>query len=355
MVPHLYHKCKTKPLEIQIMAQNILITGGAGFIGSNFAHYWTKNHPEDKVTVFDALTYAGNLENLALIKDKITFIKGDITNDADVDTAVSGQDIVVHFAAESHNDRAILDPDIFIKTNVLGTHALLRASRKHNVKRFHHISTDEVFGHIELSSNEKWTEDSPYAPRSPYSASKAGSDHIVRAYFHTFGLPITITNCTNNFGPYMFPEKLMPLAITNALEDKNIPVYGKGDQVRDWLFVNDHCRAIDLVLEKGKVGETYLVGSQHREYTNLEIIKIILKLLGKDESLIEFVADRPGHDAKYAIDAGKITRELGWQPEHNVEEWLEVMVRWYKDNEAWWKKVKSGEYQKYYDQNYLNR
>lgn len=333
----------------------LLVTGGAGFIGSNFVHYWVENHPTDEVVVLDALTYAGNTENFATIKDKITFIKGDISDEAVVTKAMSGVDTVVHFAAESHNDRAIMEPDIFVRTNVLGTHTLLRVALKQNIKRFHHISTDEVFGHIELDSDEKWTETSPYDPRSPYSASKAASDHLVRAYHTTYGLPITITNCTNNFGPYMFPEKLLPVAITNLLEGKKVPIYGNGLQVRDWLYVKDHCRAIDLVLQKGKIGETYLVGSSHREYTNLEVIKMVLKIMGKSETEIEFVKDRPGHDAKYAIDASKIINELGWKPEHDFEDWLKIMVQWYVDNEVWWKNVKSGEYQKYYNKNYLNR
>jgi dTDP-glucose 4,6-dehydratase len=330
----------------------ILVTGGAGFIGSNFVHYWVQNHPEDEVVVLDALTYAGNLENLDLIKDKFTFIQGGITVEADVTKAIAGVDTVVHFAAESHNDRAILDPDIFVSTNVLGTHTLLRAAKKEGVKHFHHISTDEVFGMIEAGSTEKWTELSPYDPRSPYSASKAGSDHLVRAYFHTFGLPVTITNCTNNFGPYQFPEKLISLAITNILEGKKVPVYKPGNQVRDWLYVDDHCSAIEKVLLGGKPGETYLVGSEHREYTNLEVVKMILQMLGKDESYIEFIGDRPGHDVKYAIDSSKIRNELGWKPKHDFEEWLRQTVDWYKHNESWWKKVKSGEYTDYYKKQY---
>jgi dTDP-glucose 4,6-dehydratase len=333
----------------------LLITGGAGFIGSNFVHYWIKNYPQDELVVLDNLTYAGNLENLELVKDKFVFLKGDICVEAMADKAMQGIDIVVHFAAESHNDRAIMDPGIFVKTNVLGTQNLLNAARKNGVKRFHHISTDEVFGEIPLSSKEKWTEDTPYNPRSPYSASKAGSDHLVRAYGHTYELPITITNCTNNFGPYMFPEKFLPLAITNLLENKKIPIYGNGQQVRDWLYVDDHAAAIDLVLQKGSIGSTYLIGSEHREYTNLEVAKILLKIMGKDESFLEFVKDRPGHDQKYAVDASKIRTELGWRPEHEFEQWLESTVDWYKNNEAWWKRVKSREYQKYYQEQYNNR
>lgn len=317
----------------------VLITGGAGFIGSNFVHYWVTQHPEDEVVVFDALTYAGNLKSLDSVKDKIHFIQGDITDARAARTAMEGVDTVVHFAAESHNDRAIVDPDIFVRTNVLGTHTLLRLALQNKIKRFHHISTDEVFGHIELDSNEKWTERSPYNPRSPYSASKAGSDHLVRAYYSTFGLPVTITNCTNNFGPYMFPEKFLPLAITNILQGKKIPIYGNGKQIRDWLYVTDHCRAIDLVLSQGTIGETYLVGSAHREYTNFEVAKMVLEIMGKDESWIEFVPDRPGHDAKYAIDASKITNELGWQPQHNFEEYLQEMIQWYTTNTDWWQEA----------------
>lgn len=321
--------------------QKILITGGAGFIGSNFVHYWLKKYPADKITVLDKLTYAGNLKNLAAVDDKINFIKGDICSPLDVERAMQGVDTVVHFAAESHVDRSIEGPDEFVKTNVLGTHELLKAALKFGIKRFHHISTDEVFGQIELESNEKWTEESPYNPRSPYSASKAASDHLVRAYGITYGLPFSISNCSNNFGPYHFPEKFIPLAITNILEGKKIPVYGQGNQVRDWLYVEDHCRAIDLIIQSSEsVNQTYLVGASHREYSNLEIAKKIAKLLNKDESVIEYVKDRPGHDLKYAIDFSKIKNELGWEPLHNFEDWLNATVNWYKQNEAWWKPLK---------------
>lgn len=318
----------------------ILVTGGAGFIGSNFVRYWTKKYPNDNLVVLDNLTYAGNEDNLKDLEKEIEFYRGDIGSEETVRKAMSGADTVVHFAAESHNDRAILDPDIFVTTNVLGTNALLRQALKLGVKRFHHISTDEVFGSLDLKVKEKWSEQSPYDPRSPYSASKAGSDHLVRAYFHTFGLPVTITNCTNNFGPYHFPEKLIPLAITNVLEGKKIPVYGNGQQVRDWLYVEDHCRAIDLVLEKGIIGNTYLVGSEHKEYTNLEVVEMILKILGKGGDQIEFVTDRPGHDQKYAVDSSKIKNELGWKPMHDFEFWLGKTVEWFQENEAWWKKLK---------------
>lgn len=323
----------------------LLITGGAGFIGSNFVHYWLKNHPDDKIVVLDKLTYAGNLENLESVKDKIVFIKGDVCDEVIVDQAMEGIDVIVHFAAESHVDRSITGPDEFVRTNVLGTHQLLKSARKHNIKRFHHVSTDEVFGQIALDSNEKWNEDSPYNPRSPYSASKAASDHLVRAYYHTYGLPITISNCSNNIGPFMFPEKLIPLAITNLLKGKKIPIYKPGNQIREWLFVEDHCSGIEAILQKGKMGETYFIGPDNPELSNLEVIKKLLKLMGKDESNLEFVADRPGHDQKYALDHSKITKELGWSPKFGLDEALEKTIKWYQDNQAWWKKVKSGEYQ----------
>ncbi|MCL5667255.1 MAG: dTDP-glucose 4,6-dehydratase [Patescibacteria group bacterium] len=333
----------------------ILITGGAGFIGSNFVRYWIKHYPKDEIVVLDKLTYAGNLENLADVKDRISFVKGDICDEAAADKAMAKADMVVHFAAESHNDRAIMDPDVFVRTNVFGTHVLLKAALRRKVKRFHHISTDEVFGDLPLNSKIKWNEASPYNPRSPYAASKAGSDHLVRAFYHTYGLPVTITNCTNNFGPFMFPEKFLPLAITNLLEGKKIPIYGNGRQVRDWLYVDDHCSAIDLVLHKGKIGDTYLVGSEHREYANLEVAKILAKIMGEGEDCIEFVKDRPGHDQKYSINAQKIQTELGWKPKHEFKEWLEITVDWYKNNKSWWQRVKSGEYQKYYTLQYKNR
>lgn len=332
----------------------LLITGGAGFIGSNFVLYWMKNHPEDHVVNFDKLTYAGNLENLREVENNpnYSFIQGDICDPAQVATAMQGVDIVVHFAAESHVDRSILEPAEFVRTNVLGTQVLLDAAMKNAVKRFHHVSTDEVFGALEVDSHDKFSENTPYAPRSPYAASKAGSDHLVRAYFTTYGLPITITNCSNNFGQYHFPEKLIPLAITNVLEDKKIPIYGDGQQIRDWLHVEDHCRAIDMVLQKGKIGETYLVGGMMDLIPNIEVAKRILKLLGKDESYIEFVKDRPGHDRKYDVDWTKIKNELGWEPQYTFDEWLEKTVEWYKANEEWWKKVKSGDYQSYYQKQY---
>ena len=332
----------------------ILATGGAGFIGSNFILYWIKNHPDDEIVNLDKLTYAGNLENLRLVKENSNykFIYGDICDIKIVGDAMQGIDTVVHFAAESHVDRSILEPSPFIVTNVMGTQILLDAALKNNVKRFHHISTDEVFGSLSLESKEKFNENTKYDPRSPYSASKAGSDHLVKAYFHTFGLPITITNCSNNFGPYQFPEKLIPLAITNLLEDKKVPLYGDGLYVRDWLYVEDHCRAIDTILTKGKVGETYCVGGMTEEMNHLALTKKILKLLGKDESYIEFVKDRPGHDRKYAVDWSKTKNELGWEPLHSFDEWLGKTVNWYKENRQWWENIKSGDYKDYYKKQY---
>jgi len=332
----------------------LLVTGGAGFIGSNFILYWMKNHPEDIIVNFDKLTYAGNLENLREVEKNpnYSFAHGDICDAEVVEKAMGGVDTVVHFAAETHVDRSISGPAIFVTTNVAGTQVMLDAALKHNVKRFHHVSTDEVFGSLELNDPSKFNERTNYNPRSPYAASKAGADHFVRAYHTTYGLPITITNCSNNFGPFMFPEKLIPLAITNILEDKKIPIYGDGLYVRDWLYVEDHARAIDMVLSKGKVGETYVVGGMEKLIPNIEIAKKIVKLLGKDESYIEFVKDRPGHDRKYDVDWSKIKKELGWQPQYSFDEYLKKTVNWYKENRSWWEHIKSGEYQKYYEQQY---
>lgn len=332
----------------------LLVTGGAGFIGSNFILYWLKNHPQDQIVNLDKLTYAGNLENLTAIKGNpnYSFVKGDICDGKAVEQALSGVDTVVHFAADSHVDRSILDPDPFIKTNIEGTYILLKAALKNKVKRFHHISTDEVFGALPLESKEKFTEKTLYNPRSPYSASKAGSDHLVRAFFVTYGLPITISNSSNNFGPYQFPEKFIPLAVTNLLEEHKVPVYGDGLHVRDWLYVEDHCRAIDLILGKGKVGETYLVGGLTEDISNLEIVKKIFKIMGKGEEMMEYVKDRPGHDRKYSVDWSKINKELGWKPAFDFDTYLQKTVDWYKQNQDWWKHVKSGEYQKYYEQQY---
>jgi len=332
----------------------ILVTGGAGFIGSNFILYWLKNHPQDLIVNLDKLTYAGNLENLESVQgnQNYQFIQGDICDAKVTEDAMSGVDTVVHFAAESHVDRSITQPGSFVKTNVLGTQVLLEAALKNKVKRFHHISTDEVYGSLNLEDKNIFNERTVYNPRSPYSASKAGSDHLVRAYYHTYNLPITISNCSNNFGPYQFPEKLIALAITNLLENKKVPVYGDGLYVRDWLYVEDHCRAIDLILEKGKIGETYCVGGLTEDVSNLEVIKKILKLLGKDESSIEYVKDRAGHDRRYALDWSKIKNELGWEPQYGFDEWLAKTVRWYQENTDWWRNVKNGEYQEYYQKQY---
>ncbi|QQG43537.1 MAG: dTDP-glucose 4,6-dehydratase [Candidatus Daviesbacteria bacterium] len=312
----------------------ILVTGGAGFIGSNFIRYYLKNHPQDTVVNFDKLTYAGHLESLRDVEQnpRYLFIKGDITDPAAVDQAMSTVDIIVHFAAESHVDRSVIDPLVFVKTNVLGTATLLDAALKHQVKRFHHISTDEVYGDLQLNESS-FTENSPYQPRTPYSASKAGSDHLVRSFFETYGLPVTITNCANNFGPYHDPEKLIPRFITNLLLGQKVPLMGRGENIREWLYVEDHARAIDLVLQKGKVGETYLINGE--EKTNLEVTKKILEILRLNETYIEYVDHRLGHDFRYANDGSKI-RKLGWRQKHNFDKWLEKTVQWFKENEWWW-------------------
>ena len=321
----------------------LLVTGGAGFIGSNFILYWLKKYPEDKIVNLDKLTYAGNLENLKSIKKNpnYEFVQGDICNPQLVNSLTEKADTIVHFAAESHVDRSITDPAPFIKTNIEGTYVLLEAALKNKVRKFHHVSTDEVFGALELNSKEKFNDFSPYNPHSPYSASKAASDHLVNAYHTTYNLPITISNCSNNFGPFQFPEKLIPLAITNIFEGKKVPVYGDGLYVRDWLYVEDHVKAIDLILQKGKVGETYLVGGLTEDIANIDIVKRILKIMGKDESQIEFVKDRPGHDRRYAIDWSGISKELGWKPEHNFDEYLKITVDWYVNNRKWWERIKN--------------
>lgn len=333
------------------MAMKILVTGGAGFIGSNFIHFILEQYPEDSIVNLDNLTYAGNLENLASVEDntQYRFIKGDIGDVVLIDSLVAQCDVVVHFAAESHVDRSILGPEAFVQTNVFGTFTLLEAARKYS-KRFHHVSTDEVFGSLERDA-PAFNEATPYDPRSPYSASKAASDHLVRAYFHTYGLPVTLSNCSNNYGPYHFPEKLIPLALTNLLEEKKVPVYGDGRQIRDWLFVEDHCRAIDVILRQGKIGETYCIGG-NGERENIWIVEQLLTLLGKDTSSIEYVTDRPGHDRRYAIDFTKIRTELGWEPSVSLAEGLARTVAWFQKNENWWKRVKSGEYQQYYASQY---
>lgn len=321
----------------------LLVTGAAGFIGSNFILYWMEHHPDDDVVNLDALTYAGNLENLASLSHnpQYHFIHGNICDAAVVVKAMMGVDTVVHFAAESHVDRSITEPAPFVMTNVVGTQVLLEAALRAGVKRFHHVSTDEVFGSLKLEDLSKFSERTQYNPRSPYSASKAGSDHLVNAYYHTYGLPVTITNCSNNFGPYQFPEKFIPLAITNILEGKKVPVYGDGKHVRDWLYVEDHCRAIKAVLAKGKTGETYCVGGLTEDIDNLSVVKKILHIMGMDETAIEFVKDRPGHDRKYALDWTKIREELGWEPQHDFDTWLEKTVVWYKEHESWWRPLKT--------------
>lgn len=342
--------------------KNLLVTGGAGFIGANFVHYWLTNHPSDTVVVLDALTYAGNPANLTE-HPKLRFVHGDICDGELVARLLREHHIdwIVHFAAESHVDRSITGPDEFIRTNVIGTHTLLKAAREEWSRggsmrqdvRFHHVSTDEVYGSLR-TGDPAFTERTPYSPNSPYSASKAGSDHLVRAYGHTYGLPVTTSNCSNNYGPYQFPEKLFSLAITNLIEGKKVPVYGDGRQVRDWLHVSDHSKAIDRIIHDGRVGETYCIGGDG-ECENLHIVQMILGIMGKDDSSVEFVTDRPGHDRRYAMDHGKITQELGWQPEISLEEGLRATVDWYQTNETWWRHVKSGEYQKYYEAQYHKR
>ena len=320
----------------------LLVTGGAGFIGSNFILYWLKKYPQDNIVNLDKLTYAGNLENLKSIEKNpnYEFVQGDICNSQLVNSLTEKIDVIVHFAAESHVDRSIQNPAPFIKTNIEGTYVLLEAALRNKVKKFHHVSTDEVFGTLELNSKEKFNDNTPYNPHSPYSASKASSDHLVRAYHTTYNLPITISNCSNNFGPYQFPEKLIPLAITNLIEGKKVPVYGDGLYVRDWLYVEDHCKAIDLILQKGKIGETYLVGGLTEDIANIDIVKKILKIMGGNETQIEFVKDRPGHDRRYAIDWSRINKELGWKPGHNFDEYLKITVDWYINNRKWWEKIK---------------
>lgn len=332
----------------------LFVTGGAGFIGANFVLYWLRQYPDDTIVTFDALTYAGNLENLEEAKNnpRHVFIKGDICDKDAVRNAMDGCDVVVHFAAESHVDRSILDPSPFVRTNVVGTHVLLEVAREKKIQRFHHVSTDEVFGSLDLVEKQIFSEQTPYRPRSPYSATKAASDHLVRAYFYTYGLPITITNCSNNYGPFQFPEKLIPLAITNLIEGKKVPIYGDGLYVRDWLYVEDHCRAIDMVVRHGKIGETYCVGGLTEDINNLSIVRKILAYMGKDESYIEFVKDRPGHDRRYAIDWSKIKQELGWEPLHDFDTWLKETIQWYQEHQGWWRRVKSGEYRSYYEQQY---
>jgi dTDP-glucose 4,6-dehydratase len=332
----------------------LLVTGGSGFIGSNFILYWIKHHQHDEIVNLDLLTYAGNPDNLKDIENepRYRFMHGDICDPDAVTAAMEGVDAVVHFAAESHVDRSIMDPSRFVRTNVLGTQVLLDAALKRDAVRFHHVSTDEVYGTLALDGEDAFDETTPYDPRSPYAASKAGSDHLVRAYHHTYGLPVTVSNCSNNFGPYQFPEKLIPLAITNIIEGKRIPVYGDGRHVRDWLYVDDHCRAIELILEKGKIGDTYTVGGMTDHISNREVVETIAEAMGKDASVMEFVKDRPGHDVRYSVDWTKIRDELSWKPEHEFRTYLEKTITWYSTHTDWWKRVKSGEYRSYYEKQY---
>ncbi|MEK4604526.1 MULTISPECIES: dTDP-glucose 4,6-dehydratase [Bacillus] len=334
----------------------VLVTGGAGFIGSNFVRYMVKKYPEYNIVNLDALTYAGNLENLKDIEElsNYKFIKGDIADRQFINQLFKEEnfDYVLNFAAESHVDRSIINPDIFIQTNIQGTQVLLDAAKNAEVKKYLQVSTDEVYG--TLGETGYFTEETPLASNSPYSSSKAGADLLVRAYHETFGLPVNITRCSNNYGPFHFPEKLIPLMIINALNDKQLPVYGDGLNVRDWLHVEDHCQAIDLVLHKGKNGEVYNVGGNN-ERTNIEIVKTILKALDKPESLIKYVTDRPGHDRRYAIDATKLREELGWSPKYNFDTGIEQTIKWYLENQDWWKNIISGEYQEYFKNQYANR
>jgi len=330
---------------------HLLITGGAGFIGSNFIRYILNKYLDYKIINLDALTYAGNLENLKDIENdsRYKFVKGDICDRELVFELVKDVDVIVHFAAESHVDRSILDSSDFVRTNVIGTQVLLEVARKNNT-RFHHISTDEVFGSLGLN-DPGFNEKTSYDPRSPYSASKASSDHLVRAYFHTYNLPITISNCSNNYGPYQFPEKVIPLFITNLLENKKVPLYGDGMNIRDWIHVEDHNRGVDLIIHQGKIGETYCLGGGN-ELTNKELTLKIIHSVGKDESVIEYVKDRAGHDKRYAIDFSKIKNELGWEPEIDFETGLKELIDWYKNNQEWVERCKSGEYQDYYNKQY---
>lgn len=336
---------------------NIIVTGGAGFIGGNFVHYMVKKYPYYNIIVLDKLTYAGNMETLAPVIEKISFEKADIADSRSVNMIFEKYkpDIIVNFAAESHVDRSIEDPGIFLQTNIIGTQTLMEACRKYGIKRYHQVSTDEVYGDLPLDRPDLFfTEETPIHTSSPYSASKASADLLVQAYYRTYELPVTISRCSNNYGPYHFPEKLIPLMIANALADKPLPVYGKGLNVRDWLYVEDHCRAIDLIIHKGKTGEIYNIGG-HNEKANIDIVRTILKLLGKPESLITYVTDRKGHDLRYAIDPEKIHNELGWLPETKFEDGIVKTINWYLDNRSWWERIINGEYRDYYNKMYADR
>lgn len=337
----------------------LLVTGGAGFIGCNFIHYMVKKYPQDMIVNLDLLTYAGNLESLQDIEDapNYQFVRGDIADRPFIMELFEKEkfDCVVNFAAESHVDRSVVNPGLFVQTNVLGTQVLLDASRAYGVKRYHQVSTDEVYGDLPLERKDLFfTEQTPLHTSSPYSASKAGADLLTLAYHRTFKLPVTISRCSNNYGPYQFPEKMIPLMILRALEDEKLPVYGKGENVRDWLHVEDHCEAIDLILRKGRVGEVYNIGG-HNEKANLEVVRIILKALGKPESLINYVTDRPGHDLRYAIDPAKIESELGWKPHYHFETGIAQTIEWYLEHREWWQHILNEEYSKYIDTMYGKR
>lgn len=339
--------------------KKILVTGGAGFIGGNFVHYMLKKYNDYKIICVDALTYAGNMETLepVLNNPNFKFIKADISDREAIFKIFEEEkpDVVVNFAAESHVDRSIENPGLFLQTNILGTGVLLDASRKYGVERYHQVSTDEVYGDLPLDRTDLFfTEETSIHTSSPYSASKASADLLVQSYYRTFKLPVTISRCSNNYGPYHFPEKLIPLMIANALNDKKLPVYGNGENVRDWLYVEDHCSAIDMIIHNGRVGEVYNIGG-HNERTNLEVVKTILKELNKPESLIKHVTDRPGHDMRYAIDPTKIKAELGWEPTTLFDEGIKKTIKWYLENREWWVNIISGEYQSYYEKMYKNK
>lgn len=337
----------------------ILVTGGAGFIGSNFIYYMLQNHPEDRVVCLDSLTYAGNLSTLmpAMKNSQFRFIKVNICDRPGVYKVFEEEkpDIVVNFAAESHVDRSIADPELFLRTNIIGTSVMMDACRKYGIKRYHQVSTDEVYGDLPIDRPDLFfTEETPLHTSSPYSSSKASADLLVLAYYRTYGLPVSISRCSNNYGPYHFPEKLIPLMIINALHDKELPVYGEGLNIRDWLYVEDHCKAIDLVMRKGRVGEVYNIGG-HNEMKNIDIVKLICRELGKSEDLIVHVTDRKGHDQRYAIDPTKIHTELGWLPETMFKDGIKKTIKWYLDNQDWWQPIIDGEYQNYYEQMYGGR
>lgn len=338
---------------------NILVTGGAGFIGANFVFYMLDKHPEYDIVCLDTLTYCGNIKTLEPVMDNphFKFVKGDVTDRKLVFRLFEEEkfDVVVNFAAESHVDRSIEDPGVFLRTNILGTQTLMDASNEYGVARYHQVGTDEVYGDLPLDRPDLFfTEDMPLTASSPYSASKASADLLVMAYHRTYGLPVTISRCSNNYGPYQFPEKLIPLMIKNALADEKLPVYGTGENVRDWLYVEDHCKAIDMIIHDGKVGEVYNIGG-HNEKSNLEVVRTILKQVGKSEDLITFVGDRKGHDLRYAIDPTKIHDELGWLPETRFDDGIRQTIDWYLDNRSWWEEIISGEYQEYYDRMYSYR